>query len=329
MDLRPVYLAGIERSGTSLLFALLASHPKIAMTRRTNLWTYFYNRYGDLRQRENLKRCLAIMQRYKRLRTLGIDWERLKNEFLAGEATYPRLFTLVEGQYAEKLGRPRWGDKSLNTERYADAIFAAYPHAKIIHMMRDPRDRYASARSRWKKMTGKAGAGTAMWLVSANLALQNMRKYPDRYMVVRYETLVLQPEETLRQICAFLGEEYAPEMLTMEGAPKLLEKGGNSSYGKRNPGVIAPDSIAKYRKVLSQPEIAFIQSYCKNHMLSYDYSLDALHFSIADRLTYTLFDWPINLARMAFWSVKEMLQNIKGRRLPLRRLNSEPQALQV
>ena len=36
MERGPVFVAGLERSGTSLIFALLASHPNIAMTRRTN-----------------------------------------------------------------------------------------------------------------------------------------------------------------------------------------------------------------------------------------------------------------------------------------------------
>ncbi|MFN2221113.1 MAG: sulfotransferase, partial [Candidatus Promineifilaceae bacterium] len=48
MQNNPVYVAGLERSGTSLMYALLASHPRIAMTRRTNMWTHFYNQYGDL-----------------------------------------------------------------------------------------------------------------------------------------------------------------------------------------------------------------------------------------------------------------------------------------
>lgn len=326
MDPRPVYLAGIERSGTSLMYALLASHPKIAMTRRTNLWTYFHNRYGDLAQGENLERCLEVMRCYKRLRPLGVDWEGLQREFLSGEATYPRLFALIEGGYAEKLNKPRWGDKSLNTERYADAIFAAYPGAKIIHMIRDPRDRYASARSRWKRMAGKAGAGTAMWLTSSNWASRNMQRYPDRYMIVQYERLVAQPEATLGRICEFLGEDYAPQMLTMHGAPKLLENGGNSSYGRREPGVIASDSVARYRRVLSQSEIAFIQSWCRAPMLAYGYSLDAIHFSMKDGLSYAVFDWPFNLARMAVWWMREAFQNANGRRLPARRLIPEAQA---
>ena len=47
-ELGPVFIAGADRSGTTLLFALLASHPNISMVRRTNMWRYFHQRYGDL-----------------------------------------------------------------------------------------------------------------------------------------------------------------------------------------------------------------------------------------------------------------------------------------
>jgi hypothetical protein len=149
------------------------------------------------------------------LRAIQIDTERVRREFYQGEKTYARLFTLIEGHFAEKQGKPRWGDKSLNTERYMDDIFAVFPNAKIIHMMRDPRDRYASAKTRWTEMKGRVGAGTAMWLESVKLARRGQRKYPGHYMVVRYEDLVAQPEQMLHKICDFLGEQYVPEMLTM------------------------------------------------------------------------------------------------------------------
>lgn len=327
MEKPPIFLAGIERSGTSLLYALLASHPAIAMTRRTNLWTYFYNRYGNLNDPANFEQCLSMMMQYKRLRLLNPDPDRIQREFLAGEKSYSRLFALLEEHYAQSQGKDRWGDKSLNTERYVDHIFSAYPGAKVIHMIRDPRDRFASAKTRWKKMKGMAGAGTAMWLQSVNLAQRNHARYPHQYLVIRYETLVAQPEETLSEVCKFIGEPYDPQMLTMKGSPRLLEKGSNSSYGKRKPGAISTDSIARYRKILHPTDIAFIQSIAFKEMGQYDYAIDELNLSTYEQIRYLFLDWPSNLLRMFAWSIKESILNFKGRTLPARRLISNSNAL--
>jgi hypothetical protein len=100
-------LAGLERSGTSLIFALLASHPNIAMTRRTNLWTHFYGQYGDLADDANLDRCLDMMMRYRRLQILEPDRDQLEAAFRSGPRTYAELFARLE-EYAARLGKPRW-----------------------------------------------------------------------------------------------------------------------------------------------------------------------------------------------------------------------------
>lgn len=319
----PIFLAGIERSGTSLMYALLASHPEIAMTRRTNLWTYFYNQYGDLGKSENFERCLSMMLRYKRLRKLELDAERIRDDFRKGEPSYARLFSILEEHFAEKHGKQRWGDKSLNTERFADEIFSVYPGAKIIHMIRDPRDRYASAAKRWKKMKGKAGAGTAMWLQSINLAKRNQSCHPNDYKIVRYESLVAQPEKVMQDVCDFIGEAFDPQMLSMSGSPRLLEKGSNSSFGRREPGTIATDSVARYRSVLQPADIAFIQSFTKHEMQHFDYPLEPVDFSSTEKINYLCWDWPVNTLRMAAWSAKNTLMTIKGRSLPARRLVPE------
>lgn len=319
MECGPIFIAGIERSGTSLIYALLASHPNIAMTRRTNLWAFFYRRFGDLSQPENLERCLEAMRHYKRLLVLQPDYERLRCEFQQGEPTYPRLFALMEQHHTEKVGKPRWGDKSLNTERYVDDIFAAYPNAKMIHMIRDPRDRYASALTRWKKMKGKVGAGTAMWLSSMALAKHNHRRYPDRYKILRYETLASQPEETLHELCAFIGEAYTPAMLAMKGAENF-NQAGNSSYGQFEPGRISTKSIGRFRKVLTKYDIAFIQTHTRRDMLAFDYELEPLAFSLRDRVSFYCGEWPTNLARMLGWWTREELENRKGRTVPVHTL---------
>ena len=319
MQNNPVYVAGLERSGTSLMYALLASHPRLAMTRRTNMWTHFYNQYGDLSVDEKFERCLQSMMTYKRLVKLQPDPERIRREFRQGEQTYGRLFGLLQAHYAERVDKPRWGDKSLHTERYAEPIFKAYPAARILHMIRDPRDRYASSVSRWGTSRGGVGFGTAMWLASLELAQRNLAKFPQQYMIVRYETLASEPEVTLHQICNFIDVVYSEKMLDMEDAGSF--SGSNSSYDLDRPrGVISTDSIGRYRQVLSKREIAFMQSQASRGMKAMEYQIEALPLNWTDRLALTLGVGPLNRARMFTWRTRESIRNRRGRPVPAYRI---------
>lgn len=320
MKTGPVFVAGLERSGTSLLFALLASHPNLAMSRRTNLWTYFFDQYGDLADDGNLHKCLDTMRKYKRLLVLNIDFEQLRSDFVLGRRTYGRLFSLLERQHADRLGKPRWGDKSLNTEQYADHIFEAYPDATIFHMIRDPRDRFASSQTRWKVRRGGVGAGMAEWLGSADLASHNQDRYPSNYRVVCYEALASRPVPTLQELCWFIGEEYTPAMLSMQGAEGFRDQGSNSSYGPLQVGVISTDSIGRYRQVLSAGQIAFIQATGLRQMHSFGYEQDKVELSAGGWARFFAAEMPVELGKLVGWRARHRLRNYKGRKVPSYRL---------
>ena len=310
MNRGPIYLAGADRSGTTLTYALLASHPNIAMPNLgSNMWTFFYGQFGDLGRAENFERCFAAMLRYKNVLILNPDVERIRHEFKQGEPTYARLFALFHNHYAERAGKPRWGDKTSYVERYADQILASYPDAVMLHLIRDPRDRYASAIKRWPHQKGQVGGATARWLFSVGLARRNVRKYPDRYKIVRYETLVSQPEATVRGICAFLGEEYDPAMFTMSGAKGFVGKGSNSSFDRFEPTRITTAAIGRFRKTLSRREVSFIQSFASREMRAFDYTPDTFNLSMRELFFFYLVDLPTNFVRIVFWRVFEAIQH--------------------
>lgn len=316
----PIFIAGPERSGTSLIYALLASHPNIAMTRRTNLWTHYYKQYGDLSNPDNFERCLHMMMRYKRLIKLNPDPDRIREDFWKGEPTYANLFAILEEHYAEQLGKPRWGDKSLNTERYTDKIVQAYPNARIIHMIRDPRDRYSSSLTRWKISRGGIGSGTGIWLNTISLGEHYKKKYPNNYRTIRYEDLASDPVKTLMEICKFIDEPYSEEMLSMNGAKSFRDEGGNSSYIQRKPGKITTSSIGKYKEVLNKYHLVYLQFFSKKTMVKYGYDLEEIKFSFLERIRFILFDFPINLVLMFAWFGRESILNRIGRNLPSERV---------
>ena len=117
-------LAGPDRSGTTLLYAIMGSHSRIAMVRRTNVWRFFYRRYGDLADPANLDRCLEELAHVPAGREAGARRaRRCSRRFAEGPTTYGRLFSLLLEQVAEREGKPRWGDKSLHTEHHAKRAF--------------------------------------------------------------------------------------------------------------------------------------------------------------------------------------------------------------
>jgi hypothetical protein len=309
----PIFVGGLERTGTSLLYALLASHPNLAMTRRTNWWTYFDGRYGNLADDANLDRCLAAMMRYRRHRKLEPDRDRLRDEFRAGERSYCRLFALLEEHHAERVGKRRWGDKSLHTERYVERVLECFPDARILHMVRDPRDRYASALKRWKSNRGGVGSATAAWIASVRLGERNETRYPDRFRIVKYETLANDPEATLRDLCAFIDEPYDPAMLAMGGASDFREAGGNSSFGRFAAGHVSTASIGRYRKVLSESQVAFVQSVAGRVMAAHGYEVSPVSLPGFQAYRFRLLDRPTNTARMAAWRLREAYLDRTGR----------------
>jgi len=323
MSDQPIFIAGPDRSGTTLLYALLASHPNISMVRRTNFWRWFYNRYGDLHDEENFERLLDKMLRYKRLEPLNPDGERIRKEFWQGEPSYGRVFALLQQHNAERIGKPRWGDKSLHTEHYVDQVLSEFPAAKFIHMSRDPRDRYASVRKRFGKDTPRLGAATGRWLSSMRVAERNRRKYPQNYMIVRFEDLAANPEETSRKICAFIEEKYSPEMLTLDGASKYRNSGGNSSFEQIKPGAISTKPIGRYKSVLSKSEIVYIQRFAGKEMRALEYEHEPMNFTFTEALKYYFWIMPYQAARMIGWLMLNSLLFIRKGSVPKSRFFDE------
>jgi hypothetical protein len=271
---RPIFIGGLSFTGKTQLRAMLSAHPNILITRRTHLWDRFYKRYGDLNHSVNLERCLRAMLASKPIHALHLDVDHLKHELVKGTVTYERLFAVILAQYAAQEGKSRWGDQLTFIEYYADSIFAAYPSARVIHMLRDPGSRAGENASTSSHRVGWVGWETAWWLSSARLAKHHQERYPDRYLVIRYEQLFTQHEETLRNVCAFLDEPFYPEML------------GRGQIESHLPEQQTPLPIR---------DLYFIRSFAQQLMETFGYDFNHGRLSFRDSLLYIL-GWPMNLA---------------------------------
>jgi hypothetical protein len=304
----PVFIGGLDRSGKTTLRAFLVSHSNIAIPAvGSNMWTYFYRQYGDLARRENFERCLADMLRYKHVAFLRPDADRIRREFFDGPPTYARLFELFLVHFAEREQKPRWGVQTGLIERYADQLFEAHPGVRIVHMLRDPRDRYEASIAKWPEGKGRAGGAVARWQYSTKLAERHQRAHPGGYLIVRFEDLVRQPEATVRAVCDFIGETFEPSMMRMHGAEKhraLLLDGDPSDRD----AILTEDFIGRFRDTVDASDVAFIQLHAGRRMRRYGYQPDRLDLGVSGRVRFALYDWPNQLVRMAAWQTVEAAQ---------------------
>jgi hypothetical protein len=305
--LGPVFIGGPDRCGKTLVAAILGSHPRIAISAvGSNLWPLFYRQYGELSDDANAERCISALLNYKHVRFMEPDPDALRREFRSGERTYARLFALIQEHHARRLGKVRWGDQTGLVERYADDIFRVYPGVRFIHMVRDPRDRYEASLQMWPEGRLRAGGAAGRWLLSTGLAARNEQRYRGRYLVLRYETLVTEPEATARLLCEFIGEEYEPSILELRGMPGYrakLEASSRADPAAR--GLISRAFIGAYRGRIPSGELAFMQDVARRRMAEYGYVADPIEMGRAQRWRYRLAERPLNLVRMGAWRMRE------------------------
>ena len=212
----PIFVIGFQRSGTTLLQALLGAHPHVAappevyfLTRVAEHADYF----GDLNDDANLAAALheALNPTLDLLAGCGFDEERLLARARSGPRTYAALLDTMLSDFAERQGKRRWAEKSAGQP--LGPVLDLFPDAKAIHIVRDPRAVVASSlRTAWT--TPDAAEVARGWRA---FVLQTIARGaacgPSQYLQIRYEDLARDPEAVLRLVCQFLGEAYDPAMV--------------------------------------------------------------------------------------------------------------------
>ena len=216
---RPIFVVGAPRSGTTLLRFMLSGHSRIYIPPESNFIPRFFQRRPGLPMTHS--RAVQIMRSLRDYRMFFRDWCGPRPDPEVFVNGLPNLFpaTLLDrlyGDYARQYGASRWGDKSPNHTCQMDLLASLFPGAQFIHIIRDARDvalsmreayrglrffymdAYYEARS-WKERVSKARAS-------------GTRLGPGRYFEVRFMNITTEPELYLRQICDFLGETYEPSM---------------------------------------------------------------------------------------------------------------------
>lgn len=212
---RPIFIVGCPRSGTTLLQLMLHAHPRIAIPPETRFLVPAYReraRFGDLTTADGRRSLAEFITRRRTFRDLGIPRRETIAQIVAGPPTVGSALAIVLSAYARRFDKPRWGDKRPGHFQDIDVLLKLFPDAQIVHLVRDGRDCVASLK-RMPWFDEDSIAAMVLWVRAIDACERFGRKLGSRsYFQLRYEDLVTDPEPPLRELCAYLGEEFDPAM---------------------------------------------------------------------------------------------------------------------
>ncbi|MBY0341036.1 MAG: sulfotransferase [Rhodocyclaceae bacterium] len=253
----PIFVLGAERSGTTLLMAMLGFHKRLAVPEV--VWYYprfrpYLHTYGDLGDAKNFRTLASEM--VFGLKTpfwgLPVNPATIVDEIIARAETqtFEGLFAALLGKYAEHVGKPRWGEKTPYNLFFVKEILEDFPNAQFIFITRDGRDASADYLESSFGPTN-IHAAAYVWKRSQNAVEEWREKLPkDQWLDVSYEALVHDPEGVLRGVTDFLGEEYDPGMLKFHEGEIAQKRGQQRDHAPLG-GPASTQYIGIYKNLLS------------------------------------------------------------------------------
>lgn len=277
----PIFVVGASRSGTELVLALLNRHPEVGVASETHYFDDLRPRVGGGRsvltpeQREVTRRYFESLRR---------GWYGLNTTFPSSisvqcseikEETADEVFRQYCEAWSAVRGKRIWGEKTPRHIFRGDDILEAFPDARILVLIRDPRAVVASYRD-WRNQWADAEAldpslveasqredrrirasyslstVSMLWKSAARHAEGLARRHgPDRVRILKYEDLVTEPERTTRELCEWLGIPFDRDML-MVGVVNSSYVAANAQDG------FDPAVAGRWRSVLSANEIGYV-----------------------------------------------------------------------
>jgi hypothetical protein len=212
----PVIVLGVGRSGTTLLRVMLDRNSELAIPYESFFVPQLAHRHG---RHPELEAFVDDLGRFAQLREWGIAPDDVRARLRAGMTTGEMIAAIFE-TYAERQGKPRWGDKTPLYMQQLPLLESLFPSAVWVHLVRDGRDAALSFLELPEGFSGKTWAQprtapqfAARWRTEILSARRLGSHVGDRYLELRYEDLVTEPEQALRRVCEHAALPWEPGML--------------------------------------------------------------------------------------------------------------------
>lgn len=196
---------------------IVGAHPQIAVPfATTGMWFDFHDqldRYSDIKDYEHLQHLVEDILAHDRVQLwdAALDASAILNRSRPND--FPSVVAATHAAYATAKGKERWANIDIANLDSMHMLNDWFPDAKFLHIVRDGRD-VALSHQTMPYGSGNIAECAEAWerRITINLRVGHVLG-PSRYAVVRYEDLILEPENALAKVCRFLEVEFSPEMI--------------------------------------------------------------------------------------------------------------------
>lgn len=159
---------------------------------------------------------------------------------------------------APSRAAPRLVEKTPQQEEYARELARWFPGARFVHVLRSP---YAvvNAEARDKTVHRSRRHRVYRPLAKSLYFLERNRRYLDRYHVVRFEDVVLETEETMREVARFLDLPFRDSMTRPTIGGRTW--GGNSRTVDEEFDGVDPRPVEAFRDQIAPLDVALVNRY--------------------------------------------------------------------
>lgn len=262
------FCVGAAKTGTTILARLLDQQPTVAC-----MWEGYL--LQPRHQSSVLNPDSQAWLKHGLSEAKVRDWhrrateERSHNGELVMGIRVPSVARAIITEVLEDFGRPFRaeivGDKWPYYHKWMPSMAKAFPDAKYIYNVRDPRATWNSGQT--FKQRGRGDAILADMLKSERAVRRRLN--PDNVLTMRYEDLIISPAETMSRIAGFLGFDFASEHLAYDPALDPLPDRWN--WVPESKGELDRGLAERWRQQMPEAEQRRISEECADFIQRHGY----------------------------------------------------------
>jgi len=282
MKLTAVQMIGTQRSGSNLLRLMLNQLPQVSAPHPPHIVERFMPLlplYQDLCLPHNFRNLVADVCELVACNPVAwtgieLDVNHIINR--CKEYTLVEIARVIYEEKARSEGASIWMCKSMSNIHYANVLETSL-QPLYIFLYRDGRDVACSFK---KAVVGEKHIYhiARQWKEEQDKCLL-LQQYvgEDRFISVRYEDLILDPEKELHKICAFLGVAYHADCLQYYHSKEAENTASSGAMWQHVKEEVLSDNYNKYQHELSVDEIFLFEKVAGNTLLNLGYPLHFPH----------------------------------------------------